>query len=149
MFSTTSPVFKSDGIALAKVRSMYVSLMMLIFVTVFVSALAGDGYFMNQTSSPGAANLNPNCSKCFRATRIVLESIILFTSTYVPCTLVPSSSIFSNVHPSIRISPLQLAKCVASAVDEITLSELGGRTTLQPLIFMFSERSKRYAIPRA
>ena len=27
---------------------------------------------------------------------------------------------YTHLHPSIRISPLQLAKCVASAVDEIT-----------------------------
>ena len=149
LFSTTSPFFKSEGMAFSKVRSMYVSFNTLTLDTVLVSALAGDGCLMNHTSSPGAANLKPVCSKCFNATRIVFESIILFISTYVPWTLVPSSSIFSNVHPSIRISPLQLAKCVASAVDEITLFELGGRTTLQSVIFIFSERSKRYAIPRA
>ena len=67
LFSTTSPVFKSDGIALAKVRSMYVSLMMLIFVTVFVSALAGDGYFMNQTSSPGGSKFESQLFEVFQS----------------------------------------------------------------------------------
>ncbi len=50
LFSTTSPVFKSDGIAFSKVRSMYVSFNTLTLDTVLVSALAGDGCLMNHTS---------------------------------------------------------------------------------------------------